>query len=101
MDFSPKKVYILGMVRALAEEFINPNTVTLKPLSSDKIVHEDLWNGISLTYEARKDRHCREHLYRKPRRRCDTDTDYIQRRGNHPEKRRPYHLPSFPHSIVG
>jgi len=38
MDFSPKKVYILGMVRALAEEFINPNTVTLKPLSAGRVI---------------------------------------------------------------
>ncbi len=54
MGFTQNKVYIAGMGHALTEEFINPNTVTPKPLSSDKVIYENLWKGINLTYEARK-----------------------------------------------
>jgi len=54
MGFTPNKVYIAGMGHALTEEFINSNIVTPKPLSSDKIIYENLWKGINLTYEARK-----------------------------------------------
>ena len=54
MGFAPNKVYIAGMGHALTEEFINPNMVTPKPLSSDKVIYENLWKGINLTYEAQK-----------------------------------------------
>ena len=54
MGFAPNKVYIAGIGHALTEKFINPNTVTPRPLSSDKVIYESLWKGISLTYEARK-----------------------------------------------
>ena len=42
------------MGHALTEEFINPNTVTPKPLSSHTVTYENLWKGINLTYEAKK-----------------------------------------------
>lgn len=54
LGFAPNKVYLAGMGHALTEEFINSNTVTPRPLSSDKVIYENLWKGISLTYEARK-----------------------------------------------
>ena len=54
LGFAQNKVYIAGMGNALTEEFINPNTVTPKPLSSGKVIYENLWKGISLTYEAKK-----------------------------------------------
>ena len=54
LGFSPNKVYMAGMGHALTEEFINSNTVIPKHLSSDKVVYENLWKGISLTYEAKK-----------------------------------------------
>ena len=54
LGFAPNKAYMAGMGHALTEEFINPNMVTPKPLSSDKVVYENLWKGINLTYEARR-----------------------------------------------
>jgi Beta-propeller repeat len=54
VGFTQNKVYIAGMGNALTEEFINPNTVTPKPLSFGKVIYENLWKGINLTYEARK-----------------------------------------------
>ena len=54
VGFTPNKVYMAGMGHALTEEFINPNTVTPKPLSSHTVIYENLWKGISVTYEARK-----------------------------------------------
>ena len=54
IGFTPNKVYMAGMGHALTEEFINPNTVTPKSISPDKVIYENLWKGINLTYEAQK-----------------------------------------------
>ena len=54
MGFTQNKVYIAGMGHALTEEFIKANTVIPKPLSPDKVIYENLWKGISLTYEVKK-----------------------------------------------
>ena len=54
LGFTPNTVYIAGMGHALTEEFINPNRVTPKHLSSHTVIYENLWKGISVTYEARR-----------------------------------------------
>ena len=54
LGFTPNRVYMAGMGHALTEEFIGANTVTPKSVSSHRVVYENLWKGISLTYEARK-----------------------------------------------
>jgi len=54
VGFTPNTVYIAGMGHALTEEFINPNRLTPKHLSSHTVIYENLWKGISVTYEARR-----------------------------------------------
>jgi hypothetical protein len=54
LGFTPNTVFIAGMGHALTEEFINPNRVTPNHLSSHTVIYENLWKGISLTYEARR-----------------------------------------------
>jgi hypothetical protein len=67
LGFASGKAYLAGMDHALGVEFPGSNMVipksdrkisyenTLKALPMGKVTYENLWNGITLTYEAGKD----------------------------------------------